>query len=151
MEKFLALIPVPSMGATVHELTVIDLHVETGDAVAKGQTCAEFESDKSAFDFEAPCDGVIKNILVRAGDIVDANAPFLEIETADETQKHLKIEGAVRPAPTSQAWTGTSPAASAPVGPITSPAPSPPPSTCPEAGRGEERYQMDPQGSAHRA
>ena len=127
MEKFLALIPVPSMGATVHELTVIDLHVEAGDMVAKGQTCAEFESDKSAFDYEAPCDGVIKNILVRAGDIVDANAPFFEIETSDETQKHLEIKGEVRRAPTSQAWTGMSPTAPAPVRPIPPPAPSSPP------------------------
>ena len=103
MEKFLAQIPIPSMGATVHELTVIDLHVEAGDVVTKGQACAEFESDKSAFDFEAPCDGVIKNILVRAGDIVDANAPFIEIETSDATQKHLEARGEVGQVPTSNA------------------------------------------------
>ena len=122
MEKFLALIPVPSMGATVHELTVIDIQVEVGDPVAKGQTCAEFESDKSAFDFEAPCDGVIKNILVRAGDIVEANSPFIEIETADATQKHLEIKREARQAPISQTWAGMR--QTAPVGPIASPFPA---------------------------
>ena len=93
METFVAQIPVPSMGATVHELTLIDVEVEAGDAVEKGQKCAEFESDKSAFDFEAPCSGTIKKILVRAGDIVDANAPFIWIETDDSSQKHLEVSG----------------------------------------------------------
>lgn len=93
MEMFVAQIPVPSMGATVHELTLIDVEVEAGDAVQKGQKCAEFESDKSAFDFEAPCSGTVKKILVRAGDIVDANSPFLWIETDDSSQKHLEVTG----------------------------------------------------------
>ena len=52
MDTFVAQIPIPSMGATVHELTLIDLDIEPGDSVEKGQKCAEFESDKSAFDFE---------------------------------------------------------------------------------------------------
>jgi 3-oxoacyl-(acyl-carrier-protein) synthase III len=91
METFVAQIPVPSMGATVHELTLIDVEVEAGESVKKGQKCAEFESDKSAFDFEAPCSGTITKILVRAGDIVDANAPFFWIETDDNSQKHLEV------------------------------------------------------------
>ena len=91
MDMFVAQIPVPSMGATVHELTLIDVEVEDGESVQKGQKCAEFESDKSAFDFEAPCSGTIKKILVRAGDIVEANSPFIWIETADSSQKHLEV------------------------------------------------------------
>jgi len=93
MDTFVAQIPVPSMGATVHELTLIDVEVEDGESVQKGQKCAEFESDKSAFDFEAPCSGTIKKILVRAGDIVEANSPFIWIETDDNSQKHLEVSG----------------------------------------------------------
>ncbi|MCZ6674388.1 MAG: E3 binding domain-containing protein, partial [Verrucomicrobia bacterium] len=93
METFVAQIPVPSMGATVHELTLIDIEIESGDIVQKGHKCAEFESDKSAFDFEAPCSGIVKKILAQAGDIVAANAPFLWIETDDESQKHLEVKG----------------------------------------------------------
>ena len=93
MDTFVAQIPVPSMGATVHELTLIDVEVEDGDSVQKGQKCAEFESDKSAFDFEAPCSGTVKKILVRAGDIVEANSPFIWIETDDSSQKHLEVSG----------------------------------------------------------
>tara|TARA_Y100000588_G_C14278188_1_gene935524 strand:+ start:4086 stop:5648 length:1563 start_codon:yes stop_codon:yes gene_type:complete len=93
MDTFVAQIPIPSMGATVHELTLIDLDIEPGDSVEKGQKCAEFESDKSAFDFEVPCSGTIQKILVRAGDIVDANSPFFWIETDDASQKHLEVSG----------------------------------------------------------
>jgi len=92
MASFVAEIPIPSMGATVHELTLIDVVVQPGDTVTQGQKCAEFESDKSAFDFEAPCDGVVRKILAKAGDIVDANAPFIWIETEDSSQKHLAVD-----------------------------------------------------------
>ena len=88
MEIFVAQIPVPSRGATVHELTLIGVEIETGETVQK---CAEFESDKSAFGFEAPCTGTVKRILARAGDIVDANTPFILIETNDLSQKHLEV------------------------------------------------------------
>ncbi|TVR49248.1 MAG: 3-oxoacyl-ACP synthase, partial [Puniceicoccaceae bacterium] len=60
MSTFLIEIPVPSMGATVHELTLIDLFVEAESRISKGQKVAEFESDKSVFEFEAPCDGRIR-------------------------------------------------------------------------------------------
>ncbi len=81
------------MGATVHELTLIDLEVEEGHSIQKGQKCAEFESDKSAFDFEAPCNGTIRKVLVRAGDILEANSPFLWVETDDSSLRHLQIDG----------------------------------------------------------
>ena len=41
METFLIDVPVPSMGATVNELTVIDLLVAPGTRIAKGQKLAE--------------------------------------------------------------------------------------------------------------
>lgn len=94
METFVAQIPIPSMGATVHELTLIDLEIAEGDSLVKGQKCAEFESDKSAFDFEAPCKGTVRKVLVRAGDIVDANSPFLWVETDDTSLKHLEVDAA---------------------------------------------------------
>lgn len=83
------------MGATVNELTLIDLLVAPGATFSKGQKLAEFESDKSAFDFEAPCDGTLLQLFCRAGDIVPVNAPFLRVETADVSLKHLEVNGEV--------------------------------------------------------
>ena len=90
METFLIDVPMPSMGATVNELTVVTLKIKPGDRVAKGQRIADLESDKSIFEFEAPCDGLVRAILVNAGDVKPAGAPFLQIETSDDSLRHLK-------------------------------------------------------------
>jgi 3-oxoacyl-(acyl-carrier-protein) synthase III len=98
METFLIDVPVPSMGATVNELTVIDIVVEPGAKVTKGQKVAELESDKSVFEFEAPCDGTVQEIIGRAGDILPSGSPFLRMETADATLRHLQSSERPRPA-----------------------------------------------------
>lgn len=96
METFLIDVPIPSMGATVNELNVISLKANVGDAVTKGQKIAELESDKSIFEYEAPCDGRIRAILVKPGDTQPAGGPFLQIETSDVALKHLESKsGAV--------------------------------------------------------
>lgn len=77
------------MGATVNELTVVTLKTKPGDRVTKGQRLADLESDKSIFEFESPCDGVVRGILVNAGDVKPAGAPFLQIETSDDSLRHL--------------------------------------------------------------
>jgi pyruvate/2-oxoglutarate dehydrogenase complex dihydrolipoamide acyltransferase (E2) component len=89
MDTFLIDVPMPSMGATVNELTVVSLKTNPGDRVTKGQRIAELESDKSIFEYEAPCAGTIRAILVKAGDVIPAGAPFLQIETQDESLRHL--------------------------------------------------------------
>ena len=90
MDSFVIDIPVPSMGATVSELTIIDIVAQTGERVAKGRKLAEMESDKSAFDFESPCDGVVREIIGRAGDIMPSGALFMRMETSDQSLKHLQ-------------------------------------------------------------
>jgi 3-oxoacyl-(acyl-carrier-protein) synthase III len=94
METFLIDVPMPSMGATVNELTVIDLKVQPGAHIAKGEKIAELESDKSVFEFEAPCDGVVTEIKGRAGDIISSGTTFLRIETTDTSLRHLEAKGA---------------------------------------------------------
>jgi pyruvate/2-oxoglutarate dehydrogenase complex dihydrolipoamide acyltransferase (E2) component len=93
METFLIDVPMPSMGATVNELTVVSLKTKSGDRVTKGQGIAELESDKSVFEFESPCEGTVRAILANAGDVKAAGAPFLQIETADNSLRHLESKG----------------------------------------------------------
>ena len=92
MASYLIDVPTPSMGATVNELTVIDIKVTAGDALTKGAIIAELESDKSVFEYEAPCDGVLRKVHCRPGDIVAAGSPFLRIETGDESLRHLAVK-----------------------------------------------------------
>lgn len=90
METFIIDVPVPSMGATVSELNVIVIKVKTGDRVTKGQRLADLESDKSAFEFESPCDGTIHAVLGKPGATMNSGEPFVQIETSDESLRHLK-------------------------------------------------------------
>lgn len=92
MAKLLIEVPIPSMGATVNEITLIDLYCEAGSAITKGEKLAELESDKSIFDFESPCDGILNKVCCRAGDILKVGSPFLRIETEDPSMSHLAIE-----------------------------------------------------------
>ena len=93
METFLIDVPMPSMGATVHELTIVSLRIQPGARVAKGQKLAELESDKSVFEFEAPCDGTVRAVLAAAGEGKASGSAFLQIETSDTSLKHLQAKG----------------------------------------------------------
>lgn len=90
MDTFIIDVPVPSMGATVSELNVIVIKIQPGDRVIKGQRLADLESDKSAFEFESPCDGVIHAVIGQPGATMNSGDPFVQIETSDESLRHLK-------------------------------------------------------------
>lgn len=127
MAKLLIEVPIPSMGATVNEITVIDILPQAGDSVSKGEKIAELESDKSIFDFEAPCDGVIQSFACRAGDILEVDTPFFRIETEDTSLSHLQVEGngtvETAEASSDQSKTEASPAGAQPLAEI-APAPT---------------------------
>lgn len=92
MSSFIIDVPVPSMGATVSELTVINLAVAPGAKVAKGQKLAALESDKSAFDFESPAGGIVLAIMAKNGGAITSGQPFLRMETTDESLRHLAVQ-----------------------------------------------------------
>jgi pyruvate/2-oxoglutarate dehydrogenase complex dihydrolipoamide acyltransferase (E2) component len=98
MSTFIIDVPMPSMGATVSELTIIAIVVAPGAKVTKGQKLAELESDKSAFDFESPADGTIVVINGKPGEVKSSGQSLFRMETADLSLKHLEVvAGAVGP------------------------------------------------------
>jgi len=98
MSTFIIDVPMPAMGATVSELTIINLSVTPGTKVAKGQKLAELESDKSAFDFESPADGSILEIHGKSGEVKSSGQLLFRMETADASLKHLEAS-VPKPAP----------------------------------------------------
>lgn len=91
MSTFIIDVPMPAMGATVSELTIINLSVTPGAKVAKGQKLAELESDKSAFDFESPADGSILEVHGKQGEVKSSGQLLFRMETADPSLKHLEV------------------------------------------------------------
>ena len=99
MSSFTIDVPMPSMGATVSELTIVNVVVTAGAKVAKGQKLAELESDKSAFDFESPADGTILAVHGKAGDVKKSGDTLFRMETADQSLQHLAIATAAHDVP----------------------------------------------------
>jgi len=93
MSTFIIDVPMPAMGATVSELTIVSIAVTPGTKVAKGQKLAELESDKSAFDFESPAGGTILSVNGQAGGVMSSGQSLFRMETADESLRHLEVRG----------------------------------------------------------
>ena len=125
MATFLIDIPVPSMGATVNELTVIDLKVAAGDTIRKGQIAAELESDKSVFEWETPCAGTVRALHCRAGDIIRSGDLFISIETDDESLRHLATGAGAGGTLTSRTESGPATIPVRPAAPLASSSPAP--------------------------
>lgn len=94
MSTFIIDVPMPAMGATVSELTIISLAVAPGAKVTKGQKLAELESDKSAFDFESPAEGAILEVHGKSGEVKSSGQLLFRMETADQSLKHLEASAA---------------------------------------------------------
>lgn len=94
MSSFQIDVPMPAMGATVSELTIINIVVGPGTVVKKGQKLAELESDKSAFDFESPADGTIVSVHGAKGDVKSSGQTLFRMETSDQSLQHLAVASA---------------------------------------------------------
>jgi pyruvate carboxylase subunit B len=58
---------------------VVDILVQVGDPVSKGQVVAEVEAMKANHDIKAPCDGKVSSIGVKIGDEIDSSKPIMFI------------------------------------------------------------------------
>jgi len=59
---------------------VIKVHVKPGDAVRKGDTVLLLEAMKMELPIRAPDDAVVAAVLCRDGELVEADAPLIELE-----------------------------------------------------------------------
>ncbi|HPP48096.1 MAG TPA: FAD-dependent oxidoreductase, partial [Accumulibacter sp.] len=73
---------VPDIG-DYHDVPVIDICVQPGDAVQVDDALVTLESDKATMDVPSSVAGVVKEIRVQLGDKVSAGSVVVLIETAD--------------------------------------------------------------------
>ena len=59
---------------------ILDIMVEVGDDVKKGQPVIILEAMKMENELKSPIDGIIKKLNVSVGQIVEKKTPILEIE-----------------------------------------------------------------------
>jgi len=129
----------PQLGESVHEGTISKWLVKPGDKVVEFEPMLEVDTDKVSAEVPAPVTGVLKEILAKEGQTVQAGAEIAVVElgaTAGEAAdgrdgKVTATPEAPAPAPRVEA---PKPAARAEAKPVAAP---PPP---PELEGGEHRY-----------
>ena len=81
----------PKWGLTMEDGTVVAWYVDEGDQVVEGEVIAEVETEKVENDLEAPCAGVVAQILVDEDETVDVGTVLAVI--ADNEAEAAAIGG----------------------------------------------------------
>lgn len=85
----------PDVGEGMAEGTVGKWHVKVGDTIKKDADLVQIENDKSVQEIPSPVGGVIKKIVVPAGDTANVGDTLVEIQTKggnDSTEEHATNE-----------------------------------------------------------
>ena len=126
----------PQLGESVHEGTISKWLVKPGDKVVEFEPMLEVDTDKVSAEVPAPVTGILKEILAKEGQTVQAGAEIAVVELGGDGKVTATPE-APAPAPKVAADKPAPAAAAAPP-----PAPPPPPApAAPEVFEsGEHRY-----------
>jgi len=133
----------PQLGESVHEGTISKWLVKPGDNVVEFEPMLEVDTDKVSAEVPAPVTGVLKEILAKEGQTVQAGAEIAVVELAAAGEATGKGDGKVTATPEAPAPAPkTEPekpkaAAQAPAQPAPAKAPEPQPEQLPG---GEHRY-----------
>ncbi len=102
---------VPDIGGD--EVNVTEIMVKVGDTVAEEQSLITVEGDKASMEVPAPFAGVVKEIIVKAGDKVKTGSLIMKFEVVGAAPAP-KGEAASQPSPTPQVAAPVSSATQAP-------------------------------------
>jgi pyruvate dehydrogenase E2 component (dihydrolipoamide acetyltransferase) len=115
-------VTMPKWGIEMQEGTITQWHVVPGQAVAKGDTLLDVETEKIVNSVEAPVEGWVRRILARVGSTEPVGALIAVFANPDVAERDIDaFVSAFRPADTSfepDAGTTTSPAGGSPVTPV---------------------------------
>src|ERR1700722_16972405 len=79
------LFPMPQLGSTMEEGTILKWLKREGDSISKGETLLEIETDKATMEVESPVDGVVRKLLYPADSVVPIQKPIAILGSADES------------------------------------------------------------------
>jgi len=88
------IVPMPHMGVSVEEGTVVAWHVAVGDAVAEGDVLCEIATDKVDVEVESPAAGTVTAILAEADESVPVGGALVELDGDGSGGAHGDSEGA---------------------------------------------------------
>ena len=73
----------PQLGESVHEGTISRWLVKPGDKVVEFEPMLEVDTDKVNAEVPAPVSGILREILAKEGETVQAGAEIAVVETGD--------------------------------------------------------------------
>ena len=73
----------PQLGESVHEGTISKWLVKPGDKVVEFEPMLEVDTDKVNAEVPAPVSGILREILAKEGETVQAGAEIAVVETGD--------------------------------------------------------------------
>ncbi|HKW69166.1 MAG TPA: dihydrolipoamide acetyltransferase family protein [Candidatus Dormibacteraeota bacterium] len=76
-------VTMPQLGESVHEGTISRWLVKPGDKVVEFEPMLEVDTDKVNAEVPAPVTGILREILAKEGDTVQAGAEIAVVETGD--------------------------------------------------------------------
>ena len=113
----------PQLGESVHEGTISRWLVKPGDQVVEFEPMLEVDTDKVNAEVPAPVSGILREILAKEGETVQAGAEIAVVETGGDSKVTATPE-APAPAPKEEKLLPTG--GEAPAKPAEGPAPSKP-------------------------
>ena len=76
----------PEIGENIESGNVVKIFVAEGDSVKEDQDLLELETDKASLPVPSPCDGVIKEILVKEGEEINVGAILFKIDESKNAE-----------------------------------------------------------------
>jgi 2-oxoisovalerate dehydrogenase E2 component (dihydrolipoyl transacylase) len=139
----------PQLGESVHEGTISRWLVKPGDKVVEFEPMLEVDTDKVSAEVPSPVTGVLREILAKEGQTVQAGSEIAVVEVGGDGEVAATPE-APAPAPAVAAPTAPSPAKGAGEGEAREQAPAPKPAAAeaPAAAPAEKAPDLD--GGEHR-
>jgi pyruvate dehydrogenase E2 component (dihydrolipoamide acetyltransferase) len=80
----------PDLGEGIHEGEVVEVLVSVGDRVEDGQPILLIETDKATTEVPSPVDGIVKEIRVKAGDVVKVGSVLMVFDEKGEAESGKK-------------------------------------------------------------
>ena len=131
----------PQLGESVHEGTISKWLVKPGDRVVEFEPMLEVDTDKVSAEVPAPVTGVLKEILAKEGQTVQAGAEIAVVELAAAGEATDGGDGKVTATPEAPAPAPRVAAPEPKAAPVPAPAPAVPQAApAPQLEGGEHRY-----------
>ena len=70
----------PDLGEGLHEAEITELLVKEGDQIKEGDPLMVVETDKASVEIPSPHTGVVSQIHVKAGDVVEVGAVLVTFD-----------------------------------------------------------------------